>query len=137
MADKKTTIDELRRLVRKFRDARGWSVDGNIKNKAISMVLEAVELLEHFQWRETEEVVGHSERKEEVVDELADVLYWVLALADHLKVDLSVALKNKINKAEKKYPAKAFPKKYSKKSLEKYYELRNKERKARGKRLKQ
>lgn len=128
MSDKKVTIEEARKMVREFRKARGWVEDQNTKNKAISLVVEAVELLEHFQWRETDEVVGHVERKAEVVDELADVLYWVLSLADALEVDLSEALKRKLKKGGKKYPARLFRSGSDKKDLKTYYQLRDRVR---------
>ena len=118
MSDSKTTIRELRDRVAEFRKARGWDSDPNAKNKAISLVIEATELLEHFQWYESGEVLGNKKRKVEVVDELADVLYWVLALADNLEIDLAEALVNKMKKGAKKYPA-------GKMSLERYYKLRN------------
>ncbi len=125
-----TTITELRKKVAKFRAARGWDSDPNAKNKAISLVIEATELLEHFQWYESVEVLGSKKRKVEVVDELADVLYWVLAIADNLQIDLSGALANKMKKGEKKYPADKFPVKKPLANLEVYYKLRNE---ARGK----
>ena len=133
MKDSRVTIEEMREVVRQFRVARHWDSDDsqNTKNKAISLVLEAVEFLEHFQWRETDEVLGRLERKEELVDELADVFYWVLTLADSLGVELNEALLNKLKKANKKYPARLFRSGSDEKDLETYYRLRDRARQAR------
>lgn len=128
MSDKKVTIEEAREMVRQFRQARHWDRDQNTKNKAISLVIEAMEFLEHFQWRETDEVLAHQEGKEGLVDELADVFYWVLTLADSLNIELNEALLNKLKKANKKYPAKLFCSGSDKKDLETYYRLRDRVR---------
>lgn len=98
-------IDTLRQKVLAFRDARDWKQFHNPKDMAISLALEAAELLEHFQWKNSGEVSEHlSKRKEEVEDELADVLYWVLLIANDLDVDLHRALTNKLEKSAAKYP---------------------------------
>lgn len=131
MKDTKVTIEDMREVVRRFRQARHWDVDQNTKNKAISLVIEAVEFLEHFQWRETDEVLGRWESKEGLVDELADVFYWVLTLADSLDVELNEALLNKLKKANKKYPAKLFRSGSEKQDLATYYRLRDRARQAR------
>ena len=63
MSDKNTTIQEIREWVREFRDKRGWTRRQNAKNFAISLVLEAVELLEHYQWYEGEEIEADKVKK--------------------------------------------------------------------------
>ena len=128
MDDKSTSVQELREIVRQFRQARGWDKDKNVKNKVISLVIEATELLEHFQWREAKEVVGNKQRRSEVVDELADVLYWVVAIADNLEIDLSTALVEKLKKGEKKYSVHKFKGKSGEKNLQVYYQLRDRAR---------
>ena len=98
-------IDELQELVVKFRDDRNWKQFHNPKDLAISLSLEASELLEHFQWKNPDEIESHLfANKEDVSDELADVLYWVLLIANDLDIDLRSSLKNKIVKNDKKYP---------------------------------
>ena len=96
---------ELLRRIIAFRDARDWKQFHNPKDMAISLVLEANEFLEHFQWKNPEEVKQHiNENKEEISDELADVLYWVLLISNDLNIDLYDALTRKMAKNEAKYP---------------------------------
>lgn len=88
-----------------FRDARNWGKFHNPKDLAISLSLEAAELLEHFQWKDASEMRKHLiERKPEVAAELADVLYWVLLMAHDFDIDLSEALGRKMDANEAKYP---------------------------------
>lgn len=131
MSDKNTTIQEVREWIKEFRYKRGWGVhDSNTKNSAISLVLEAVELLEHYQWLESEEVISDKQRKREVEFELVDVLYWVAVLADEYGIDLSQTLKAKLKIGEKRYPAAKFNKDLKKsESLKRYYALKQEWRK--------
>ncbi len=100
-------LRELQQKIIEFRDARDWQQFHNPKDVAISLVLEAGELLEHFQWKDKQEIQQHlSEHIDDVSDELADVLYWVLLLANDLKIDLPTALKKKMEKNAAKYPVK-------------------------------
>lgn len=126
MSDKHTTIQEIRDWVREFRERRGWiGPNQNTKNLAISLVLEAVELLEHYQWLESEEVLGDKTRQEEVAFELVDVLYWVVTIADVYGIELSEVLKRKLAKTAKRYPEKEFPVGMKRKEiLNKYYTLK-------------
>jgi dCTP diphosphatase len=99
-------IAELQRKVVAFRDARNWKQFHNPKDVAISLLLEASELLEHFQWKNTDEMEQHiNDRKEDVGDELADIFYWLLLIAHDLDVDLREAFERKLAKNEQKYPA--------------------------------
>ncbi len=98
-------IQDLTKRITEFRDARDWKQFHNAKDMALSLSLEASELLEHFQWRNGEEIVKYVEtHKTEVSDELADVLYWVLLISHDLNIDIAEAVKEKIQKTEKKYP---------------------------------
>jgi dCTP diphosphatase len=100
-----TDLDVLRDKVLKFRNERDWKQFHNPKDMAISLALEAAEFLEHFQWKNDDEIDAHlKNRKEEVEDELADVLYWVLLIANDLEVDLGKAFVNKLEKSAQKYP---------------------------------
>jgi dCTP diphosphatase len=91
--------------IRKFRDARDWKQFHNHKDVALSLVLEASEVLEHFQWKSPEEVKEHGKsHKEDLADELADVAMYLFELADNLKIDLSKAMYNKMKKNALKYP---------------------------------
>jgi NTP pyrophosphatase (non-canonical NTP hydrolase) len=98
-------IEELQEKIIDFRNKRDWKQFHNPKDVALSLVLEAAEVLEHFQWKTNEEVDEHVERhKEEIGEELADVLYWVLLMSHDLGVDIARALEKKIEKNEQKYP---------------------------------
>ena len=100
-------LRELQQKIIEFRDARDWEQFHNPKDVAISLVLEAGELLEHFQWKNKKEVDKHvRENIDDVSDELSDVLYWVLLLAHDLKIDLPAALNKKMQKNAEKYPVK-------------------------------
>lgn len=73
--------------------------------------------MEHFQWKNVEEMAKHSsEHKEDVAEELADVFYWVVPLSNKLDIDLIDAFKKKMAKNHQKYPvakAKGSHKKYT------------------------
>ena len=125
MSDKTVTIQEIRDWVKAFREKRGWTRRQNAKNYAISLVLEAVELLEHYQWMEGNEVAEDKARKREAEFELVDVLYWVVTIADAYKMDLSQTLKEKLAKGEKRYPVGQFPQDLpTKEALKRYYALK-------------
>jgi NTP pyrophosphatase (non-canonical NTP hydrolase) len=99
------TIEELQILIRKFCDDRDWDQFHNFKDLAISLLLEATEVLEHFQWKNTNEVIEHGTlHKTEIAEELADVFYWVLLLANKLNINLIDAFQSKMHQNEAKYP---------------------------------
>ncbi len=92
-------------MIKHFRDERDWMQFHDPKNMSISIVLEASELLEHFQWKTKEEAEQYVKaNKEEIQDEIADVAMYLFELADNLGVDLAEAMKNKMEKNKKKYP---------------------------------
>jgi NTP pyrophosphatase (non-canonical NTP hydrolase) len=99
---------ELKDVIRKiieFRDARYRKQFHNPKDIALSMVLEASELMEHFQWKSTEEIEQYvDEHKEEIGEVLADVLYWVLLMSHDLKINVIETLDKKIENNERNYP---------------------------------
>ncbi len=100
-----TTIRELTTKIIAFRDERDWKQFHNPKDLAISLVLEAGEVMEHFQWKTKEEVEEHIRtHKEDIADELADVLHYLLTLSHDLHIDLVEAEENKIQKSALKYP---------------------------------
>ena len=101
------SLDDLLARVLAFRDAREWKPFHNPKDLAISICLEAAELLEHFQWKTPGEVRAHladPRTHEEVGDEMADVLCLLLSLSDAAGVDLHAAAVRKLGKAARKYP---------------------------------
>lgn len=111
------SINNLTKRIIEFRNARDWKQFHNPKDLALSLVLEATEVMEHFQWKNKEEMEKYIKtNKFEIGEELADVLYWVLLMSNDLKIDVLEALENKILKNEEKYPvekAKSNHKKYN------------------------
>lgn len=98
-------IENLTKRIIDLRDARDWKQFHNPKDVALSLVLEAGEVMEHFQWKNTEEMVKYVQtNKAEIGEELADVLFWVLLMSHDLEIDILDALDKKIVKNEKKYP---------------------------------
>jgi dCTP diphosphatase len=91
----------------RFRDERDWKQYHKPKDMALSLVLEAAELLEEFQWKGEAAALEHVKKnKEAVADELADVLYWVLLMAHDFEIDLVKAAEKKLRKNAKKYPVR-------------------------------
>jgi len=108
-------IRDLIERIKKFRDERNWKQFHNPKDVAISLSLEASEVLEHFQWKNQEEIKKYIEtNKKEIGEELADVLYWVLLMSNDLKIDIKDALEKKLRKNEEKYPKDKSKGKHSK-----------------------
>jgi dCTP diphosphatase len=106
--DKSTTIGSLMRQVAEFRDARGWLKYDTPRSLAISISVEAAELLEHFQWKDDtqmQQVLTSGTTRDEVASELADVLIYCMGFADVLGIDLSEAIMRKLRKNSEKYPA--------------------------------
>ena len=98
-------IQDLTQKLIAFRDARNWKQFHNPKDSAISLTLEAAEVLEHFQWKNAEEMATHIQsHHEDIADELADVLYWVLLMSNDLNVNISDAFMKKLEKSGAKYP---------------------------------
>ncbi|MEO6513124.1 MAG: nucleotide pyrophosphohydrolase [Candidatus Saccharimonadales bacterium] len=96
-------IDLQKRIV-DFRDARDWKQFHNPKDMAISLVLEATEVIEHFQWKQQDEIDEYlSTHKEDLGDELIDVLYWVLLMAHDLDIDIVKSFERKMAQNEAKY----------------------------------
>ncbi len=99
------TLTDLTARIVAFRDERDWKQFHTPKDMAISLVLEAAEVIEHFQWKSHEEFKEHLEKnKAELSGELVDVLYWVLLMAHDLDIDLEQAFSEKMAKNAQKYP---------------------------------
>ncbi|HUY03192.1 MAG TPA: nucleotide pyrophosphohydrolase [Rhodocyclaceae bacterium] len=102
----KSELTALSDTLRDFAAARGWRAYHTPKNLAMALIVEAAELVEHFQWATPEESRELSPDKlGEVQDEMADVLIYLVELADVLGVDLIAAARAKIVKNARKYPA--------------------------------
>ena len=110
--DDQTTISELRQAVRKFVDDRNWAGYHTPKNLSMSIAIEAAEMLEHFQWRTVEEswdLLDDPEAYAEIVDELADVLIYCLSFANQADIDISSAIRAKLERNEGRYPVGYMP----------------------------
>ncbi len=117
MSDQQTTIDELRGAVAAFVAERNWEQFHAPKNLAMSLAIEAAELMEHFQWISPEESRSLADSAEKLVpigEEIADVFCYTLALANELGIDLSNAFADKMKKNAMKYPADEFRGRYGK-----------------------
>jgi dCTP diphosphatase len=115
MSDSDTPVAELKRLVNDFVDRRDWHRFHAPKNLAMSLAIEAAELMEHFQWISSEEsrrAADDPERLAAVGEELADVLCYALAMANELGLDLSTVIRRKLAKNEEKYPADEYRGRY-------------------------
>jgi dCTP diphosphatase len=108
MQDDHTTVGELRAAVERFVAARDWHRFHNAKDLAISIAIEAGELLEELQWQDAESVARASadpEARERMRLELADVLIYCFSLSNALDLDVSDAVLDKLVMAGQKYPA--------------------------------
>jgi NTP pyrophosphatase (non-canonical NTP hydrolase) len=85
-----------------FRDERGWREYHQEKDLAISISLEASELLENFQWRTSEEAILES--KQNIKEEMADILIYLVQLADKMEINLEEEVFKKLEKNAIKYP---------------------------------
>ncbi len=110
-----THIHEITKKIIDFRDDRDWKQFHNPKDVALSMVLEAGEVMEHFQWKSKEEIEQYViSNKDEIGDELADVFYWVLLMAHDLDIDILSSVERKMQKNNAKYPVEKAKGKHTK-----------------------
>ena len=101
-------IEHLQRRLRAFAAERDWQPYHTPKNLAMALMVEAAELLELFQWltpEESQRLTANPAAHERVDDEMADVLLYLLQLADHTGVDLVQAVERKLLKNAHKHPA--------------------------------
>ena len=107
MPDAATTVADLCDLIHRFVEERDWKQFHSPKNLSMSLAIEAAELMEHFQWidaAESRRVADEPAKLAAVRDEMADVLCYLLALANELNVDLAAAVRDKLVKNAAKYP---------------------------------
>ena len=101
---------DLKQRLRVFTAARDWEQFHTPKNLAMALVAEAAEVVEHFQWLTTAESQTLDPAKRvEVALELADVLLYLVMLADSLDIDLADVAHRKINLNEKRFPPSTIP----------------------------
>lgn len=124
MNDQVTTLKEIKGKVRQFRAERGW-LETDPKDVALSIVLEAAEILEQFQWVKTEEVIKNPKWRQAVGEEIADVLYLLSELVTELEIDIAEAFEQKLAKLGKKYPIGRFRPDMSKtERMKEYYQIK-------------
>lgn len=98
-------INELKKLVLKFRDERNWKNVTTHKDAILALTAEVGELVEHFKWHTEKEMKQYIKKnKIEIGEELSDVLFWILQISDMVGIDLSKAFPDKMKKNEIKYP---------------------------------
>ena len=99
-------LDALRERLRAFVQERDWEQFHSPKNLAMAMIVEAAELVEHFQWmteQESKEIAP--EKRDQVAHEIADTFIYLLRMSDVLGIDLIDAAHAKMDLNAKKYPA--------------------------------
>lgn len=105
--DSETTINEMKEKVRKFSEDRDWDQFHGAKDLAIGISTESAELLEKFRFKTEEqiaEMLKNPKKREEMSDELADIMFFVLRFSQRFDLPLSEAFNNKLAKTDKKYP---------------------------------
>lgn len=107
-------LEQLRDKILQFRDERNWQQFHNPKDLALSLSLEASELLELFQWKTSEEAV--EKYLDKMKDELADVMIYAILFANEAGIDIEEAITSKLSSNGIKYPVNEYygsNKKYS------------------------
>lgn len=107
MNDETTTVQQLREMIDEFVSQRDWHRFHAPKNLSMALAIEAAELMEHFQWLDVEQSRSDHAAldREAIADELADVVCYALALTNSLQMDLATAMRRKMEKNRRKYPA--------------------------------
>ncbi len=116
-SDADTFVADLRRMVARFVEERDWRQFHDPKNLAMSIAIEAAELMERFQWVRTDElpaVLASEPERAKIEDEVADIACYLLSFVNALDIDLSAAVQAKIAKNEQKYPVERFRGRYFK-----------------------
>lgn len=98
--------------LRKFAEERDWGQFHTPKNLAMALSVECSELVEHFQWLDSDEVKNlqienskNKKKREEIAEEVSDILFYLLRFSDVMNIDLQKAVDKKLEKNAKKYPA--------------------------------
>lgn len=105
--DRDTKIEELKKIIQEFCEERDWDQFHGIKDLAIGAATECAELLEIFRFQsesQISELLKSASKREEISDELADVFFFILRIAQKYEFDLSSAVDKKMLKNRKKYP---------------------------------
>jgi NTP pyrophosphatase (non-canonical NTP hydrolase) len=111
MADEATSVAALKEAMHEFVAEREWQPFHSPKNLAMGLAVETAELMEHFLWidnAESRQVAAEPAQKEAIAEEVADVACYLLAMANVLELDLSAAIRDKLAKNARKYPAETY-----------------------------
>ena len=103
--------EKINNEIKKFVEERDWDQFHSPKNLSMALSVEASELVELFQWLENEEaeqMMKNNDFRSKTIDEIADILLYVIAFANRNDIDISKAIKQKIKKNKKKYPSDKF-----------------------------
>ncbi|HUR68907.1 MAG TPA: nucleotide pyrophosphohydrolase [Candidatus Thermoplasmatota archaeon] len=98
------SFEDVRARLRAFVDERAWDAFHHPKDLALSLTIEAAELLEVFQWRELSAREMTPDDRRRIADELADVTMYAMLLADKADIDLLDAVERKLEENARKYP---------------------------------
>ena len=112
MTDNETTITVIRQRLQQFVTARQWDQYHTPKNLAMSIAIEAAELMEHFQWTTPEgsqRVVHDEASRTHIAEELADILIYCLHFANQTGIDVSQSIDGKLTRNEARFPAGFVP----------------------------
>ena len=104
-------LAELTRLILDFRDQRSWGKFHTLKDLSMALSIEAAELQELGLWKSEEELVGSisdEPGKSEFDSELADILMYLLLIADKAQIDLAEAVRKKLERNQKRFPVEDF-----------------------------
>ncbi len=113
--DSNTSLGQLRQVIADFVREREWDQFHAPKNLSMALAIEAAELMEHFQWIDSEASRQlTAAEKSKAAEELADVVSYALALANQLDLDLTSTVLNKMVKNRLKYPAAEYRGRYRK-----------------------
>ncbi len=117
--DTETNIQEFKEKIKKLCEERDWDQYHGAKDLAIGIITEASELLEHFRFKDekqTEEIFKDSKKRQEIEEEMSDILWFLFRLAQKYNIDVSEAFEKNLIKFQKKYPVekiKGLNKKYN------------------------
>lgn len=105
-SDNKITLTDLKSKVKEFNSARNWEQFHTPKEVAVSISIEAAELLEIFQWKSlsTSDVKFDDKIILQIKEELADIMIYIMSLSNTLNIDLSEVVLFKLSKNAEKYP---------------------------------
>jgi NTP pyrophosphatase (non-canonical NTP hydrolase) len=104
--DEKTTLKQLKDQVQQFCEERDWDQYHDAKELAIGITVESAELLDHFRFKTKEqiqEMMTNQNKREEISEELSDILYFILRFAQLYNIDIKTSFDNKMKKNTEKY----------------------------------